>query len=132
MEQVNQDAGGEIALANWILEEACVPATNSTRLLVAQCIRLLAKEGGDLKTAADYILLGVKAGQREGERINRFFFEDQKYRPQVPRGPAARPLPPGEAEARHKAAEQQEQEAYAVWQSMSEGYRAENPWRGGT
>ena len=127
---VNPDAGAEIMLANWVLEEGSIPATNSTRLLVAQCIRLLAKQGGDAKTAAEFILSRVLQDRRGGIRITRWWFEDQKYMPDTPQGPTARVPSPDEVRARQEQREAQEREAYATWSSMSEGYRLSNPWLG--
>ena len=86
MQRVNGDCGAEIMLANWLLEEAGIPATNSDRLLVAQCIKLLAKQGGDLKTAAEFILHAAQQTELQGEVINRWYFQDRKYLPR--KGPS--------------------------------------------
>lgn len=71
-------------LSNWLLEEASIPATNSQRLLVAQCIRLLAKEGGTLQDAAQFILEKAQSAIADGECVNTFWFTDQRYKPQKP------------------------------------------------
>lgn len=81
---VNTDPGSELPLANWILEEAGVVADNGTRLVAATAIRLLAREGGTTKDAADYILAAAREAVAIGEVVNRFWFTDQKYRPAVP------------------------------------------------
>ena len=127
---LNPDAGAEIMLANWVLEEASCPATNSTRLLVADCIRLLAKQGGSVKDAARYILERIHQDRMQGVKINRGWFEDQKYMPDTPQGPTARVPSPDEVRARQEQREAQEREAYATWESMSAEYRAANPWLG--
>jgi hypothetical protein len=82
---VNPDSGCELGLANWLLEELNVVADNGTRRVVADSIRLLAKEGGTAETAAQYILQAGRAAIAGGEVINRFWFSDQRYRPQTPR-----------------------------------------------
>lgn len=80
------DSGSELMLANWLLEEAGVPADNGTRRVVADSIRLLVKrECGTTKDAADYILEAVKKGEQDGDTINRFWFADRKYQPQKPK-----------------------------------------------
>ena len=114
------DAGAEVGLAAWLLEEAGIPATNSQRLLVAQCIRLLAREGGDVKDAAAYILRQAQAALLEGECVNVFWFTDQRYKPRRGKMPQ-----PGGSNQRHVT----DEEAYLTWQSMSEEYRKANPWR---
>jgi hypothetical protein len=78
---VNAAHGSELPLANWLLEEAGVVADNGTRLIAATAIRLLSREGGTTKDAADYILAAAKEAVAAGEIINRFWFTDQKYRP---------------------------------------------------
>jgi len=78
------DSGSELMLSCWLLEELGVPADNATRRIAADAIRLLAKEGGTTKTAADYILAAAIQARKGGETINRFWFTDQKYRPQPP------------------------------------------------
>ena len=59
-------------------------ADNGTRLVAATAIRLLAREGGTTKDAADYILAAAREAVAIGEVVNRFWFTDQKYRPAVP------------------------------------------------
>jgi hypothetical protein len=78
------DQGSELMLANWLLEEAGVVADNNTRLIAATAIRLLSREGGTTKDAADYILAAAKEATAAGEVVNRFWFTDQRYRPAVP------------------------------------------------
>lgn len=78
------DSGSELMLANWLLEEAGIVADNGTRRIAAESIRLLAKEGGTTQTAAQFILEAAIQAAAEGETINRFWFTDQKYRPQKP------------------------------------------------
>jgi len=79
---VNPDAGAELALASWLFEEWGVPSDFGTRDLASQAIRLLAKEGGTVKQAAEFILQAGKQAREAGETINRFWFTDQKYRGQ--------------------------------------------------
>ena len=78
------DSGSELMLANWLLEELGVVADNGVRRVVADAIRLLAKEGGSTKDAADYILAAGREAVVAGEVITRFWFTDQKYRPAKP------------------------------------------------
>jgi hypothetical protein len=78
------DSGSELMAANWLLEELCIPADNGTRKVAADSIRLLAKEGGTVETAMLYIFEAGKQAIAGGETINRFWFSDQKYRPQAP------------------------------------------------
>lgn len=80
------DSGSELALAAWLFEEANVPCDNSLVRVAGDCIRKLAREVGfSYKDAADVILDAVKAGAREGEKINRFWMLDQKYKLEVPK-----------------------------------------------
>jgi hypothetical protein len=120
------DSGAELALAFWLLEEACVPSCWSDRIFVAECIRMLAKEGGTLEEAAGYILHQAKNAVAAGDVVNRFWFTDQKYKPSKP---TVRPQPGMDFKGRSDeelAAERQS--AYEVWQSCSEGYKALHPW----
>lgn len=71
-------------LANWLFEELGVVGGNSERIVASDAIRLLAKEGGTTKDAADYILQAGKDARIRGEVIDRFWFTGQKYRPAVP------------------------------------------------
>jgi hypothetical protein len=77
-------SGNELMLANWLLEEANVPADNGTRRVAADAIRLLAKEGGTTHTAAQFILEAAVQAVADGDTINRFWFTDKKYKPQKP------------------------------------------------
>jgi hypothetical protein len=79
---LNPDEGSELALAHWLLEECGAVADNGTRRVAAEAIRLLAKEGGTVKSAADFILHAARDALQQGAVINRFWFSDQKYRPQ--------------------------------------------------
>lgn len=80
------DSGSELMLAGWIFEEACLPADNATRRVVADCIRLLVKQdGGTTQNAAEFILAAVKQGIADGDTISRFWFSDRKYLPQKPK-----------------------------------------------
>lgn len=80
---VNPDSGAELVLAAWLFQELGIPSDFGTRDIAAQAIRLLAKEGGTVKTAAEYILAAAQEAKRNGETINRFWFIDQKYQPQT-------------------------------------------------
>ena len=95
--EAETDAGSELALASWLFEEANIPCDNSIVRVAADCIRKLAREGGTVKTAADFILGAVKRDSNNGETINRFWFTDQKYKPQK-----------AKKNARHKAIEEWE------------------------
>ena len=112
----SNDAGAEVMLANWLLEEAGIPATNGDRLLVSQCIRLLAKRGGDLQQSAQYILRQAQMAELEGTPITIFWFRDRKYLQGQPPNPGAQQTTISE------------DEAYLRWQSMSPEFRERNPW----
>ena len=76
------DSGSELMLAGWIFEEACLPADNATRRVVADCIRLLVKQdGGTTQSAAEFILAAVRQGIADGDTISRFWFSDRRYLP---------------------------------------------------
>ena len=112
-------------LANWILEEAGVVADNSTRLVAATAIRLLSREGGTTKDAADYILAAAKESMAAGEVVNRFWFSDQRYRPgdgkRKPKQPKFKPRT-------EEQIRDEEANALAIWESMSEEFKRDNPW----
>ena len=82
---VSPGANGELMSATWLLEELGCVADNGIVRVVAEAMRLLAKEGGTIQTAAEYILAAGHRARADGEIINRFWFTDQKYRPQKPR-----------------------------------------------
>jgi hypothetical protein len=127
---VNQDAGAELTLAYWVLEEAELPASNSTRILVADCIRLLAKKKDTMKEAADFILAALIRARLNGERVNRFWFEDRKYLEQGPQQVGVwngRETTEAELQAREAA---QRKEDYEFWNGMGDKYKAEHPWKG--
>ena len=79
------DAGGELALARGVLEHIGVPADAHLIQIAGESIRLLAKEGGTLQTAANFIIEAGIAARGGGETVNRFWFSDQRYRPEQPR-----------------------------------------------
>ena len=110
------DAGAEVGLAAWLCEEAGLPATNGDRLLIAQCIRLLAKRGGDVQQAAQYILRQAQMAELEGTPVTIFWFRDRKYLQGQPPNPGAQQTTISE------------DEAYLRWQSMSEAFKRANPW----
>jgi hypothetical protein len=96
------DAGSELMAANWLLEELCIPADNGVRKVAAESIRMLAKEGGTIEDATRYIFEAGRQAIADGETITRFWFSDQKYKPQTP--------------VKSKRAKQQE----AVWKEFHE------------
>jgi hypothetical protein len=81
---VNPENGGELSAAHHLLEELNVVADNGVRRVAADAIRLLAKEGGDIQTATQFILTAGREAVAAGEVINRFWFTDQRYRPLQP------------------------------------------------
>lgn len=81
---VNPESGGELIAAHHLLEELSVVADNGTRRVAADAIRLLAKEGGNVQTAHDFILAAGRRAVADGEVINRFWFSDKRYRPAAP------------------------------------------------
>ena len=103
----NFDSGEELSAANWLLEELGTVADNGVRRVAADAIRLLAKEGGTIQTAAEYILQAGHRAREQGEVINRFWFTDQRYRPVAPKK-SKRQL---EREAREEAFMKGEDEA---------------------
>lgn len=76
---VNPDAGAELALAYDLLLQARVPSDHGTRILVAECIRLESVARGGLQKAHAFILAQALIAKTRGERVNRFWFTDQKY-----------------------------------------------------
>jgi hypothetical protein len=80
---VDVDSGSELMLANWLFEELGIVGGNSERMIAADAIRQLAKEGGTVKTSADYILEAGRKARNDGVIIDRFWFTKQKYRPQT-------------------------------------------------
>lgn len=115
----NPDTGAELPLAHWLLEELCVPSCWSDRQVVAECIRMLAKEGGTMEEAAGFILHQAKNAVASGERVNRFWFADQRYKPQKPVRRQA-----GAGNQRSV----DDDEARAIWESMSDAYKRAHPW----
>lgn len=106
-------------LAHWLLEELSLPASNSTRILVAECIRLLAKGANDSKEAADMILKRAQFAVLAGELVNRFWFEDRKYLTQS--GPHQAGYIPQPVMS--------EQDIYEDWLLMSESFKKSHPWK---
>jgi hypothetical protein len=119
MPETQTDAGSELAFAYWLLEELSVPSCWSDRQIVAEAIRMQAKEGGTMQDAAGFILHQAKNAVAAGERVNRFWFSDQKYKPK-----------PGKRQAgagNQGQSEKSEDEARAMWEAMSPAYQAANP-----
>jgi hypothetical protein len=80
---VNGESGSELRHAAWIFEEANVPCDNSLVRVAGDCIRKLGREAGiSSRDAAQVILDAAKAAIAEGEPIVRFWFTDQRYKPQ--------------------------------------------------
>ncbi len=77
------DPGAELMLAAWVLEESGIPSDSSLVRIAGSSIRLLAKERGDMRTAAQYILSQAIDARCRGETVNRFWFSDQRYRPHL-------------------------------------------------
>jgi hypothetical protein len=76
------DAGAELPLANWLLEEIGVPADPSLIRVVGGCIRLWAKENAvTMQESSEWIHSQAVEQRCRGETINRFWFSDQRYRP---------------------------------------------------
>jgi hypothetical protein len=72
--------------ANWVLEEAGIPADNGTRRILADSIRLLVRDkGGTTRAAAEFILQAAKQAEATGDVVNRFWFTDRRYNPQRPK-----------------------------------------------
>lgn len=129
----NPDAGSELMLANWLLEELGQPATNATRIIVAECIRLLAKTykltEEAPRAAAEFILKRAEIAKLSGERVNRFWFEDQRYMPDTGSQATVGMYDPSAPQnARDEASER---ESYMDWMSMNEVWKKKNPWKGG-
>lgn len=122
-------ADGELMAASHLLEELNVVGRSSLMHVASEAIHSLASEGGNVETACTFILQAGKQAQVAGEVINRFWFTDQKYKPQVEkRSKTAIPTP---APTPTKDARQREdEEAKLMWDGMSEKYKTENPWVG--
>ena len=124
-------SGNELMLANWLLEEANVPADNGTRRVAADAIRLLAKEGGTTQDAAQFILEAAVQAVADGDTINRFWFTDQKYKPQAPKRGKDRPRNPAKVLVRtEEEISAEDRKHYEMWQGMNDAYKAANPWQG--
>lgn len=82
---VNLDSGCELLLAAELVREINVPMENSGRAVIADCIRVLAKEGGDEQTAYAFLLEAARDAKARGEPITKWWFADQRYLPQQPR-----------------------------------------------
>ena len=93
------DSGSETMLACNLFEELGIVGGNAERLIAADAIRQLAKEGGSTLTAQQYILEAGRAFIAAGGIIDRFWFTQQKYRPQAPRKTARQ----SERDAKRKA-----------------------------
>ena len=93
------DSGSETMLACDLFEELGIVGGNAERLIAADAIRQLAKEGGSTLTAQQYILEAGRAFIAAGGIIDRFWFTQQKYRPQAPRKTARQ----SERDAKRKA-----------------------------
>lgn len=110
------DSGSELGFAYWLLEEAGIPSCWSDRQIVAEAIRMLVKEGGTMQEAAGFILHQAKNAVAAGERVNRFWFSDQRYK----------------VVKRQAGADNQRNievdEARAMWESMSPAYKEANPF----
>jgi hypothetical protein len=113
---VNSD-GESMMAAGWLFEELMIPSDFGTRDLAAQAIRMEAKRMGGVEKAAKIILAAARYAQRSGEKINRFWFQDQKYLRNLK-------IEAGADNQRQYS----EDEARAIWQGMPEAYRKANPW----
>jgi hypothetical protein len=76
-------ANGEFMAATRILDELPVVDKRSLVLIVAEAVQGLTNEGGNIETAVEYILAAGREAVSAGAVINRFWFTDQKYRPQT-------------------------------------------------
>jgi hypothetical protein len=83
--EISLDSGSELMLACNLFEELGIVGGNAERSVAAEAIRLLAKEGGTTLNAQQYILQAGKAFIEEGGVIDRFWFTQQRYRPQQPK-----------------------------------------------
>jgi hypothetical protein len=127
------DSSSELCLANWLLEELGVVADNSVRRVAADAIRLLAKEGGTTETASQFILEAGKQAVAAGEVINRFWFTDQRYRPQANRNGQRKPKilskpyepEPQEIEERNR---KEEERAREIWESATQEFKKAHPF----
>ena len=75
--------GSELAAANWLCAEANVPLSMGARQQVALSLRCVANEGGTMETASQFMLQAVTAARERGEKINRFWFEEEQYKPKI-------------------------------------------------
>lgn len=113
--------GEELMAAHWLCDELGLPAGFSDRDIIAQAIKAEARTRGDVEHAAKYILGRAIIARGEGQRINRFWFTDQRYLDGLPTI-APQPSPEITQAAEH--------DAYGVWMSMSDTYKKKYPWTG--
>ena len=74
--------GSELTVACHILREAMVPADMGTKMLVAEVLEFEAPAKGGTQEAADWLLGEMRKAKEAGEVVNRFWFTDQRYKPQ--------------------------------------------------
>lgn len=116
MKAIN-DAGAELGLAAWLVDELGIPAGFSDRDIIAQAIRAEARTQG-MQKAATFILARALLDKAQGQRINRFWFTDQKYLDSALPNPGVYVAPTNT----------QQFTAREQWDSMSEAYKRANPW----
>lgn len=113
-------ANGEFMAAGHILEELHVVGRDRLVTVAADAIQGLVAEGGDTQTATEYILRAGRQAIASGEVINRFWFTDQRYRPQK-----SKPGPPNPGSANQMV--ETEEESFQMYASMSAKWRQANP-----
>ena len=120
--------GSELAAANWLCQEANLPLSVGARQQVALSLRCLANEGGTMETASQFMLQAVIAAKERGEKINRFWFEEEKYKPH---SAANGSIPPQPSQAGYDHAAEvhaaEELRAYEMWLGMGEAFKKSNP-----
>jgi hypothetical protein len=81
--------------ATKLLEELGIPATFPNKTSVAEAIAAVVKQHGKSSAAAfEFLLAAAKRAQDEGTEVNKFWFEDARWRSTVaPRRKGEKPRP---------------------------------------
>lgn len=100
-----QSAGGngEFMAAGWIMQELGLAGGSYDTQIIAQVIMYAAREAKtDAQTASTFLLQAAQAAIKRGERVNTFWFKDQKFKEEpnngkvIPGTTASRPSPASE------------------------------------
>ncbi len=116
-------------LATHLLQELKLAATAGDISVVAQVITLEASEHGGEVEAAEFIKQRAIAAQIRGEPVTVFWLKDRKFAADPIRtcrgSRGALPSQPV------SIAPADENETYRMWESMSDEFKRNNPWKRG-